>query len=677
MKKILTAISVAVIVSVTSLTEVPAAASTAGDAPQLFGKKRKKLEEENRRLCAEVDSLERLVEEFYELLEQQENDTTATEENNLDTPFGSRLAPSEYTPEVTDSLLSLWYLQRSTSRNNEGCDYNMDSVHFTTNVPDKELIERLADMNSFITLPFNETVKNYILLYSEKMPTKMSQMLGLAQYYFPIFEETFHRYGLPEELKYMAVIESALNPVAVSRAGAKGMWQFMYTTGKSYGLTINSYVDERLDPVKSADAAARYLRDSYGVFGDWNLAISSYNCGAGNVSKAIRRSGSRNFWDIYDFLPRETRGYVPAFVGAMYAFRYYKEHGLEPATIGMPEHVDTFHINSMLHFQQINEIVGVPVQTLRDLNPQYIHDIIPKNEKEPYILRLPFRYTASFIEHEDTVYKHRSKELFNPTTLENLTTASQERIVYRVKSGDYLGRIASRYHVSVNNIKKWNNLKNNNLRVGQKLVIYRKVKQPAAQQAPETKQAEKPKVQNPADKQQCNEKSGPDTAVSTGISAETAKDSTKDSSKDSSKDSTAVNSAVTDSAAAVSVPVPSEPSVSEQAGGSSPEQTASEEAMTGSSAAEDNAEVSVETSGTAKEDTGTASGTAVDSAAADKSSRANEATEYVTYTVKKGETLQRILRRYPGVTVEEVVSLNNLPSADKIRYGMKLKIPKK
>lgn len=647
MKKILTAISVAVIVSVTSLTEVPAAASTAGDAPQLFGKKRKKLEEENRRLCAEVDSLERLVEEFYELLEQQENDTTATEENNLDTPFGSRLAPSEYTPEVTDSLLSLWYLQRSTSRNNEGCDYNMDSVHFTTNVSDKELIDRLADMNSFITLPFNETVKNYILLYSEKMPTKMSQMLGLAQYYFPIFEETFHRYGLPEELKYMAVIESALNPVAVSRAGAKGMWQFMYTTGKSYGLTINSYVDERLDPVKSADAAARYLRDSYGVFGDWNLAISSYNCGAGNVSKAIRRSGSRNFWDIYDFLPRETRGYVPAFVGAMYAFRYYKEHGLEPATIGMPEHVDTFHISNMLHFQQINEIVCVPVQTLRDLNPQYIHDIIPKNEKEPYILRLPFRYTASFIEHEDTVYKHRSKELFNPTTLENLTTASQERIVYRVKSGDYLGRIASRYHVSVNNIKKWNNLKNNNLRVGQKLIIYRKVKK-AVQPETETKQAEKPKVQNPADKPevqnqadrpQHEEKSGPDTAESPDTAADTA------------KDSTAVNSAVTDSAETVSVPVPSGPSVSEQDGGSSPEQTASAEAMTGSSAAEDKAEVSVEASGTA--------------------------TEYVTHTVKKGETLQKILRRYPGVTAEEVVSLNNLPSADKIRYGMKLKIPKK
>lgn len=676
MKKILTAISVAVIVSVTSIPEASAAASTAEDAPQLFGKKKKKLEEENRRLCAEVDSLKRLVEEFYELLEQQENDTTSTEDNNLDTPFGSRLAPSEYTPEVTDSLLSLWYLQRSTSRNNEGGDYNMDSVHFTTNVPDKELIERLADMNSFITLPFNETVKNYILLYSEKMPTKMAQMLGLAQYYFPIFEETFNRYGLPEELKYMAVIESALNPVAVSRAGAKGMWQFMYTTAKSYGLTINSYVDERLDPVKSADAAARYLRDSYGVFGDWNLAVSSYNCGAGNVSKAIRRSGSRNFWDIYDYLPRETRGYVPAFVGAMYAFRYYKEHGLDPATIAMPEHVDTFHVSNMLHFQQINEIVGVPVQTLRDLNPQYIHDIIPKSEKQPYILRLPFRYTASFIEHEDTVYKHRAKELFNPTTLENLTTASQERIVYRVKSGDYLGRIASRYHVSVNNIKKWNNLKNNNLRVGQKLVIYRKVKKQVVQTEPVAKQAEKPEVQNqtdrpevqnPADRQQREDKSGPDTAESPGISVDTA------------KDSTAVNSADTDSTTSASPLTRPEQAVAEHDGETAIGQATSAETQTGSSDTEDNTSVAatdIEASKEAPETAVEASGTAKEAGGV-SSGKASDTTEYVTHTVKKGETLQKIVRRYPGVTVKEVVSLNNLPSADKIRYGMKLKIPKK
>ena len=223
----------------------------------------------------------------------------------------------DYTDDVTDSLLSVWYLHRQI-RENPQANYNMDSVHFTSGVPDQVLIERLEKMNSFIRLPYNETVKNYMVLYSEKMPTRMSQMLGLAQYYMPIFEEAFRKYGLPLELKYMAIIESALNPVAVSRVGATGMWQFMHSTARNYGLRIDSYIDDRMDPVASVDAAARYLRDAYRIFGDWSLAISSYNCGSGNVNKAIKRAGRRDFWSIYPYLPRETRGYVPAMVGAMY-----------------------------------------------------------------------------------------------------------------------------------------------------------------------------------------------------------------------------------------------------------------------------------------------------------------------------------------------------------------------
>lgn len=457
--------------------------------------KKKAAKQESLRKDALIDSLQRLVREYEERFEREDEiheeliDIFAENEDRI----GAGLKPEDYTPEVTDSLLSIWYLHRNANMNHEGEQYDMETVHFESNVPDKVYKERLAKMNSFITLPYNETVRNYIILYSEKMPTKMQQMLGLADFYMPIFEETFNRYGLPEELKYMAVIESALNPKAISRAGAAGMWQFMHTTGKSYGLLINSYVDERFDVEKAADAAARYLMDAYGIFGDWSLAISSYNCGAGNVNKAIKRSGSRDFWTLYDYLPKETRGYVPAFVGAMYAFRFYKEHGLVPAKVEMPAHVDTFEVHKMLHFKQINEVIGVPVQTLEDLNPQYIHDIVPGNERT-YILRLPYSYTSTFLENEDSVYAHRAKELFNPTILDNIlsgVSANDERIVYKVKKGDYLGRIASKYHVSVTNLKKWNHLKNNNLRIGQSIIIYRKSNRPASSAQPTVSQSAK------------------------------------------------------------------------------------------------------------------------------------------------------------------------------------------
>jgi membrane-bound lytic murein transglycosylase D len=381
------------------------------------------------------------------------------------------LSPEEYTVETSDSLLNIWYLQKSTSMEE---DYDMDSVKFESSVPDSVYMSRLKEMNSFITLPYNEIVKNYIILYAEKMGERFENMLGLCSYYMPIFQETFDRYNLPEELKAMAIIESALNPRAESRVGAKGMWQFMYGTAKQYGLHIDSFVDERMDPVKSADAAARYLRDAYDIFGDWNLAIASYNCGAGNVNRAIRRSGgSRAFWDIWPFLPRETRGYGPAFVGALYAMKYYKEHGMRPAAVELPVHVDTFKINKMLHLRQVSEMTGAPLEQLKNLNPQYKHEIIPGNERE-YILRIPYNYTNAFIDNEDSLYTHKADVYFNPATIKKIKDGGDgERIYYKVKSGDYLGKIASKYRCSVNQIKRWNNLKSNNIRVGQRLIIYR------------------------------------------------------------------------------------------------------------------------------------------------------------------------------------------------------------
>lgn len=436
-------------------------------------KDRKSLEKENADLKARMDSLKKEIERYrceLHIADSINSEMIAMYEGNSESDETS-ISPEDYTAEVSDSLLNIWYLHKKTTVDEE---FDMDSVQFQSNVPDSVYIDRIRRMNSFISLPYNDIVKNYIILYSEKMGARFENMLGLCSYYMPVFQETLNRYDLPEELKAMAIIESALNPLAVSRAGAKGMWQFMYNTAKMYGLHIDSFVDERLDPIKSADAAARYLKDAYNIFGDWNLAIASYNCGAGNVNRAIRRSGgSRAFWDIWPYLPRETRGYVPAFVGALYAMNYYKEHGMRPAAVEIPAHVDTFRINKMLHLKQVTELVGVPLEELKNLNPQYKHDIVPGNERE-YILRIPYNYTNAFIDCEDSLYRHKADIYFNPSAIKKIKDGGDgERIVYRVKSGDYLGKIASRYRVSVNQIKRWNNLRSNNIRIGQRLVIYR------------------------------------------------------------------------------------------------------------------------------------------------------------------------------------------------------------
>ena len=438
------------------------------------------LKQENTHLKSVVDSLNRELAKTR--AELQYTDSLASELLALyadsEVKNQGKLMPEDYTAEISDSLLNLWYVQNLVSQSEEDL-YDMDSVKFESNVPDSVYIERIKMMNSFISLPYNSVVKNYIIKYSEKMPSSIGKILGLYEYYKPYFDEIFDRYNMPEELKAMAIIESAMNPLAVSRAGAKGMWQFMYSTAKIYGLQIDSFVDERLDPYKAAEAAAQYLQDAYEIFGDWNLAIASYNCGAGNVNKAIRRSGSRQFWDLYPYLPRETRGYGPAFVGALYTMKYYKEHGIKPTPVALPTPIDTFKINKMLHLKQINEVIGVPLDELKNLNPQYKHEIIPGNSKE-YILRLPYSYSNAFIEHEDSIYRHKADKYFNPVTLKSIQEGGDgEQITYRVKSGDYLGKIASRYGTTVAKIKRWNNLKSNDIRVGQRLIIYRGGNAPA------------------------------------------------------------------------------------------------------------------------------------------------------------------------------------------------------
>lgn len=446
----------------------------AQNAGFLFGRPtRKQLQKENADLKTALDSLQVLLDSFEHRRYLEDSELIAVMEGNSEAEADDTV----YTAEMRDSLLQLWY-KNSTIVNYDALhEYDMDSVKFSSNVSDEEMMRRLEAMNSFISLPFNENVKNYIILYSEKMPSRMGRVLGLSNYYFPIFEDILNRYDLPEELKYMAVVESMLNPTATSHAGAKGIWQFIYSTAKSYGLEINSYVDERMDIEKSMDAAARYLRDAYRIFGDWALAISSYNCGAGNVSKAIRRAGgSKDYWSIYRYLPRETRGYVPAFVGAMYAMTYSKEYGIVPQNVGMPVQTDTFEIKKNLHFAQINGKIGVPMEDLRQLNPQYFNDIIP-GSNHSYTLKIPVSWTKTFMDTPiDSIYAFKSDSLLSQKIVKDVkragTQSSQQRISYKVKSGDYLGRIASRYKVSVNQLKKWNNLRSSNIRVGQILYIY-------------------------------------------------------------------------------------------------------------------------------------------------------------------------------------------------------------
>lgn len=434
---------------------------------------RKQLQTENERLRATVDSLRAVADSLRESLRAEEEAALNLIEITEEHP-----EPPQMTMEATDSLIGLWYAASLEDTENPIQGYDMNVECFTSDVPDSVMIRRLADMNAYFTIPFNGTVKNYIILYSEKMRKGMGRIMGLSRYYFPIFEEALIRYGLPQELKYLAIVESMLNPTATSRAGARGIWQFMYNTGRSYGLEIDSFVDERLDVEKAADAAARYLKDAYKVFGDWALAISAYNCGPGNITKAIRRAdGKRDFWSIYPFLPRETSGYMPAMVGAMYAMTYWRECGIEPRDVGMPAATDTFHVSRKLHLKQINEVVGVPLEDLQRLNPEYVHDIIPGTDKKPMVIRMPYNWSAAFIAaNPDSLYSHRASELLNPDILkdvENRDGGPAGRVVYKVRNGDYLGKIASRYHVSVKQLKNWNHLRSDNLRIGQILYIYR------------------------------------------------------------------------------------------------------------------------------------------------------------------------------------------------------------
>ncbi len=329
-------------------------------------------------------------------------------------------------------------------------------------------------------LPYNDIVRDYIISYTTRNKALIGRVLGRSQYYFPMIEEELDKAGLPLELKMLAVVESALTPSARSHMQAVGLWQFILTTGKRYGLEVTSFVDMRRDPVASTKAAVAHLKDLYKIYGDWLLALAAYNCGPGNVDKAFRKAGddAKSYWDIYPYLPKETRGYVPSFIGATYAYHYHRQHGIVPDACPMPLAVDTVRVSKLMHFDQITSTTGTPKELIQSLNPQYIRDIVPAMGGKSYPLVLPLSDISGFVANEeaimakDTVYL---AEYLKPSNIDpNRKEFSLDSFTHTVKSGESISLIAQKHGVSSKQIIKWNNLKNpHKLKVGQKLELYK------------------------------------------------------------------------------------------------------------------------------------------------------------------------------------------------------------
>ena len=378
---------------------------------------------------------------------------------------------------------SLWmrelyeYAGLSNSMYYEVMDLDTET-EYEYDLPTDTLKLRLQKLNQKtpFNVVYNPSLENVIKSFLTRKRGLMERMLTASQFYFPLFEQQFDNYDIPLEMKYLSIVESALNPRARSRVGATGLWQFMYGTGKQYDLDVTSYVDERSDPIKSTEAACKFLSKLYEIFGDWDLALAAYNSGPGNVNKAIRRSGGhRNYWNIRRNLPRETAGYVPAFLAAMYIFEYAEEHDLRKRKVDRPYfETDTIHVKSLITFDQIAELVDVSKEELQILNPSYKLNVIPYIDGKDYALRLPKSSIGKFVTNEAAIYAHIEKELKSKeSALPQLVKEAEEnRIRYRVQSGDFLGRIAERYGVGVSQIKQWNGLRSNNLRVGQRLTIF-------------------------------------------------------------------------------------------------------------------------------------------------------------------------------------------------------------
>lgn len=550
--------------------------------------------------------------------------------NNVLSVSDASMTPTAIMPQSAETdtrkMLENWYLQNYTVLDTEAD--SRESAELT----DEIIMDRLSRLPVSIEMPFNSVVGNSIRFYAKRRQL-VENMLGLSIYYMPIFEEALERHGLPRELRYLPVIESALVPTAKSRAGAGGLWQFMPATGAGLGLEQNSLVDMRFDPYKSSEAAAIYLKQLYSTYNDWSLAIAAYNCGPGNVNKALRRAGGENkdFWSIYYLLPAETRGYVPAFIAANYVMNYYNQHNISPALAKRPIITDSVYVNKRVHLQQIADILNLPIEEIRVLNPQYRRDVIP-GDVRPYSLVLPSMQVYSYIMSEDSILSHDYNRYARRKVVEPVTTIDDDpdsdyvkKLVVKrhvVKKGETLSKIAKRYGVKSSDIKKWNGLRKNSLRAGSTLKIntyerVARVKEPEPEPETETTDDSSLAAAESTQSQDDEPNSGTVQPAETLVT-----DSTETASSESA-------------APKAEKPVEKEKTVEKPA----PKKSAAKEK------------------------------TAAKEKAAAKPS-------YTYHTVKRGETLSKIARKYRGVTIADIQKANGI-SGSAIQAGQKLKIPRK
>lgn len=565
-------------------------------------------------------------------------------------------------------MMQNWYLQNYTALDKE-VDNRPDVA--TT---DAELIERLQAIPTTIEMPFNSVVRQYIDMYTGRKRSLVESMLGMSLYYMPIFEQAIEKEGIPIELKYLPVIESAMNPDAVSRAGAVGLWQIMLPTARGLGLEINTLVDERRDPVRSSEAAARYLRELYDIYKDWSLAIAAYNCGPGNVNKALRRAGDdarKDFWAIYPYLPRETRGYVPCFIAATYVMNYYNKHNISPALAKKPIVTDSVHVSRRVHFQQIADILKLPVEQLQVLNPQYRKQEIPGTPERPWPLVLPANQTYAYIMSEDAIAAHNAdlyarRDVVEPATgmearpatvdgQEGEWVVTEDVKWHKVRRNETMASIAKRYGVSLKSLKRWNgNIRKPRRGQSVKIVSTKRVFKPYEKQPTDSttiQQNVEPTdnllVRNPETTETSTEQ------LTATVDEATALDPIDNGSE-------AVADAGMDAATTAETSAGAASDASGKVGGAFSASHAKQEAARQAEAERLAAEQAAADKAAQKK------------AAADKA-RKKKQQQHKTVTVRKGDSLARIAKKN-GTTVAALQKLNPSVKSGKIQPGDKIRV---